>query len=232
MRRIACRQRYPASVTQPRLRGRTAICVGPEVRDDPRRDRCCLGLDLRRRGDHRQRDGDTVVRRAARSAELARQAFDHGRHSRSDRAAARRAGRDACAALALEQQRVGRLVDEQTQDLLDNLGHAAGTYRAPLRDFILYFGIVVRLVMISDRALIEKARIVRELTGPVATLVGVQWWRLKARSRALVDTVTVLQPFSSTPLATGRLGGLIARISARSQNSAKEPTDNARVAQI
>jgi len=101
-------------------------------------------------------------------------------------------------ALRGEDQRALTTIDEQTRDLVDDLGHAAGTYAWRIKDLVVGYAALVRGWSLSERTAAEKGRLIAEVTTPMIGYLAGSGWRPFRRARCMREVCTLLEQHIGT----------------------------------
>jgi hypothetical protein len=105
-------------------------------------------------------------------------------------------------ALLAEEQRAADSIDRLTADMVERLGEFAGTYAWHGRDLVIKYTGVMRGVVLSDRSRAEKAQVVIDCTGPMATFLFGSGLRPIGRVRALLKVQALLARYGGDETAT------------------------------
>jgi L-asparaginase II len=106
-------------------------------------------------------------------------------------------------ALRGEDQRALATVDVQTRELVDDLGHAAGTYAWRIKDLVVGYAALVRGWSLSDRTAAEKGRLIAEITTPMIGYLAGSGWRPFRRARYMREVCALVEQHTGTNLIFG-----------------------------
>jgi hypothetical protein len=124
--------------------------------------------------------------------------LNHDRLPRDMRAEVRQALRG-------EDQRALATIDEQTRELVDELGHAAGTFAWRIKDLVIGYAALVRGWSLSERTAAEKGRLITELTAPMMGYLAGSGWLPVRRGRYLREVCALVEEHTGTnPVLTRR----------------------------
>jgi len=91
-----------------------------------------------------------------------------------------------------ERQRQYDRLQEQVQHLYDDVGRYSGTYVSTYMNLVMRFVMNAQGVMLSARTQHEKARLIKAMTVPMATVLSPSWRRLMAVARAKAEVVRAM----------------------------------------
>jgi hypothetical protein len=107
-------------------------------------------------------------------------------------------------ALRGEDQRALATIDEQTRQLVDELGQAAGTYAWRIKYLVIGNAALVRGWSLSERTAAEKGWLIAEFTTPMMGYLAGSGWLPVRRGRYLRELCALIEEHTGTNPILGR----------------------------